>query len=57
MIFITEVIQKVEDMQRHRSVPSSEVISFLSRLNLDHVLPNKPPVAPRRFMVRGCSGF
>jgi len=51
MIFITEVIQKVEDMQRHRSVPSSEVINFLSRLNLDHVLPNKPPLSPRKFMV------
>lgn len=51
MVFISDVIQKVEDMQKHRTVPSAEVLKFLSNINLDHILPSKPPIAVRRFMV------
>ncbi len=51
MIFISEVVQRVEEMQKHSTVPSAEVISFLSRINLDHVLPSKPSIAARRFVV------
>jgi len=51
MIFISDVIQKVEDMQRHRTVPSAEVIKFLSGVNLDHIIPSKPPISARRFTV------
>ncbi|KAF9483787.1 hypothetical protein BDN70DRAFT_851104 [Pholiota conissans] len=50
MIFISDSIQKVEDMQRHRTVPSTEVLKFLSNINLEHVLPSKPPVSTRRFV-------
>jgi len=51
MLFISEIVQKVEDMQRHRTVPSTEVIKFLSSVNLDHIIPNKPQISARRFMV------
>lgn len=51
MIFISDVIQKVEDMQRHRTFPSTEVIKFLSSVNLDHIIPSKPAITARRFMV------
>ncbi|KAF8964015.1 high-temperature-induced dauer-formation protein-domain-containing protein [Flammula alnicola] len=50
MIFISDVIQRVEDMQRHRTVPSAEVTKFLSSVKLDHVIPSKPPITPRRFL-------
>ena len=51
MIFISDVIQKVEDMQRHNTVPSSAVIQFLSNIDLGHVLPSRAPSAARKFMV------
>jgi len=51
MIFISEVVQKVEDMQRQNTVPSAESLRFLSSVHLDHVLPNKPPITSRRFVV------
>ena len=47
MIFISDVIQKVEDMQRH----TSAVIQFLSNINLNHVLPSKAPTTARKFIV------
>ncbi|KAF4615248.1 hypothetical protein D9613_002761 [Agrocybe pediades] len=50
MVFISDVIQKVEDMQRHRTFPSTEVIKYLSSINLDHVIPSKPAITARRFM-------
>ncbi|KAF8162962.1 high-temperature-induced dauer-formation protein-domain-containing protein [Crassisporium funariophilum] len=50
MIFISDVIQKVEDMQRHRTIPSTEVIKFLSNVNLAHVIPANPPSTARKFM-------
>ncbi|KAF5331063.1 hypothetical protein D9619_005935 [Psilocybe cf. subviscida] len=50
MLFISEVVQKVEDMQRHGSAPSAQVMKFLSNTSLDHVIPSKPPIAARRFM-------
>ncbi|KAF9533431.1 high-temperature-induced dauer-formation protein-domain-containing protein [Crepidotus variabilis] len=51
MIFISDVVQKVENMQKHRTVPSSDVLKFLSSLNLDHVLPpgSKPLIMSRKF--------
>lgn len=52
MLFISEVVQKVEDMQRHGSAPSAQVMKFLSNTSLDHVIPSKPPITARRFMVR-----
>jgi hypothetical protein len=51
MVFISDTIQKVEDMQRHRTVPSAEVLKFLSNINIDHVIPSKPLITARRFMV------
>ncbi|KIM48882.1 hypothetical protein M413DRAFT_89117 [Hebeloma cylindrosporum] len=50
MIFISVVIQRVEDMQRHSTVPSAEVIKFLSGVSLDGVIPSNPPTSARRFM-------
>ncbi|KDR73482.1 hypothetical protein GALMADRAFT_227930 [Galerina marginata CBS 339.88] len=50
MLFVSDVIQRVEDMQRHRTIPSAEVIKFLASINLDHIIPTKPPIAARRFM-------
>ncbi|KAF8911951.1 high-temperature-induced dauer-formation protein-domain-containing protein [Gymnopilus junonius] len=50
MVFISDVVQKVEDMQRHRTVPSAEVLKFLSSISLDRVIPNKPPITARRFL-------
>jgi hypothetical protein len=50
MIFISDVIQKVEDMQRHNTVPSSAVIQFLSNIDLSHVMPAKAPSTARKFM-------
>lgn len=52
MLFISEVVQKVEEMQRHRTVPSADVLKFLSNVNLDHLFPSKPPISARRFVVR-----
>ncbi len=57
MVFISDVIQKVEDMQKHRTVPSAEVLKFLSNINLDHILPSKPPITFRRFMVLSCLSY
>ena len=51
MIFISDVIQKVEDMQGHKTVPSSAVIQFLSNIDLSHVLPSKSPTISRKFLV------
>lgn len=51
MIFISDVIQKVEDMQKQKTVPSSAVIQFLSNIDLSHVLPSKAPTTARKFMV------
>ena len=51
MIFISVVIQRVEDMQRHSTFPSAEVIKFLSDVSLDGVIPSNPPISARRFMV------
>jgi len=51
MIFISAVIQRVEDMQKHSAVPSTEVIKFLSSVSLDGVIPSNPPISARRFMV------
>uniref|UniRef100_A0A8H7Y292 RecA family profile 1 domain-containing protein n=1 Tax=Psilocybe cubensis TaxID=181762 RepID=A0A8H7Y292_PSICU len=50
MLFISDVVQKVEDMQRHRTVPSADVLKFLSNVNLDHIFPTKPPISSRRFL-------
>ncbi|KAF8803522.1 hypothetical protein BYT27DRAFT_7195356 [Phlegmacium glaucopus] len=50
MVFISDVIQKVEDMQKHNTVPSSAVIQFLSNIDLSHVLSPKAPTAARKFM-------
>jgi hypothetical protein len=51
MIFISVVIQRVEELQRHSTVPSAEVIKFLSGVSLDGVIPSNPPISARRFMV------
>ena len=51
MVFISEVVQRVEDMQRHSTIPTPQVFRFLSSINLDHVLPSKPPMTTRRFLV------
>jgi len=51
MVFISDVIQKVEEMQRHNAVPSSAVIQFLSNIDLSHVLSSKAPTTARKFMV------
>jgi hypothetical protein len=51
MIFISEVVQKVGDLQRQFAHPSTESLRFLSTVQLGHVLPQKPPITSRRFLV------
>lgn len=53
MLLVSELLPKVQEMQasRHRTTSTSAIVEFLGTVNLQHVLPPAPPLAPRRFMV------
>ncbi|KAJ7470526.1 high-temperature-induced dauer-formation protein-domain-containing protein [Mycena latifolia] len=52
MLLVSELLPKVQEMQasRHRTTSTSAIVEFLGTVNLQHVLPPPPPLAPRRFM-------
>lgn len=54
MLLITELLPKVQDIQAARNNPTSvtAIIDFLGSVSLQGVLPPKPPLAPRKFVVR-----
>ncbi|KAF9036701.1 high-temperature-induced dauer-formation protein-domain-containing protein [Panaeolus papilionaceus] len=49
MLFISDLVQKVEEMQKHGSNASTEILKFLSSVNLDHIYTQRPPIIPRCF--------
>ncbi|PPR04968.1 hypothetical protein CVT24_010426 [Panaeolus cyanescens] len=49
MLFISDLVQKVEEMQKHGSNAATEILKFLSSVNLDHIYSQRPPIVPRRF--------
>ncbi|KAJ7632398.1 high-temperature-induced dauer-formation protein-domain-containing protein [Roridomyces roridus] len=52
MLLISELLPKVQELQasRHRTTSTSAIVEFLGTINLQHVLPPAPPLAPRRFL-------
>ncbi|KAI0033263.1 high-temperature-induced dauer-formation protein-domain-containing protein [Vararia minispora EC-137] len=51
MILISELMPKVQDLQSQGTASSTRsIIELLSRANLLHLLPQPPPLNPRRFV-------
>lgn len=53
LIVISELLPKVQDMQaasRHKPNSTATIMEFLENVTLKHVLPQPPPLAPKRFV-------
>ena len=52
MLLISELLPKVQELQNSYKANSvSAVVDFLGSVTLENVLPPKPPLTPRRFLV------
>ena len=53
MLVISELLPTVQELQASRKANSSSaILELLSSVNLKNVLPEVPPLTPRRFMVK-----
>lgn len=53
MLVISELLPTVQELQASRKANStSAILELLSSVNLKNVLPEVPPMTPRRFMVK-----
>ena len=53
MLVISELLPQVQELQGSRKANStSAVLELLSSVNLKNVLPEVPPLTPRRFLVK-----
>ncbi|KAK2460561.1 hypothetical protein APHAL10511_007031 [Amanita phalloides] len=51
MLVISELLPKIQELQASRKANSAAtILEFLSSIDLKHVLPDVPPLAPRPFM-------
>ncbi|KAG9318395.1 high-temperature-induced dauer-formation protein-domain-containing protein [Chiua virens] len=52
MLVISELLPKVQNLQagRHKASTTGAITDFLQSVTLDHVLPPRPQLYPRRFM-------
>lgn len=51
LILIAELLPKLQELQSSQKTSSSTAIAnFLASVTLDHALPARPPLAPRRFV-------
>ncbi|KAI5899994.1 uncharacterized protein SCHCODRAFT_02025788 [Schizophyllum commune H4-8] len=51
LVLIAELLPKLQELQASQKANSSTAIAnFLASVTLDHALPPKPPLAPRRFV-------
>lgn len=53
MLVISELLPKVQELQavRHKPNPTSAIMDLLRSITLTHVLPQPPPLTPRKFIV------
>jgi muramoyltetrapeptide carboxypeptidase LdcA involved in peptidoglycan recycling len=52
MLMIAELLPKIQEMQRSRQKATSTtaIMDFLGGINLKHILPDTPPINPRKFL-------
>ncbi|KAI9463392.1 high-temperature-induced dauer-formation protein-domain-containing protein [Russula earlei] len=51
MIVISELMPKLQEIQSsHKLNPTGAILDYLGHISLKHVLPNPPPLNPRRFI-------
>lgn len=52
MLVISELMPKLQEFQvSHKSNPTVAILDYLGHISLKHILPNSPPLNPRRFIV------
>jgi len=52
MLVISELMPKLQEFQvSHKSNPTVAILDYLGHISLKHILPNPPPLNPRRFIV------
>lgn len=53
MLTITELLPKIQEIQKTRQkvTSTSTIMDFLGSVNLEHVVPQTPPISPRKFLV------
>jgi hypothetical protein len=52
VLVISELMPKLQEFQvSHKSNPTAAILDYLGRISLKHILPNLPPLNPRRFIV------
>jgi High-temperature-induced dauer-formation protein len=55
MLLISELIPKLQEFQSsQRSNPTGAILDYLGHISIKHILPNPPPLNPRRFIVSSC---
>jgi len=53
MLVISELLPKIQELQASRKANStSAILELLSSVDIKNVLPEAPPLTPRRFMVK-----
>lgn len=52
MLTITELLPKIQEIQKTRQkvTSTSTIMDFLGSVNLEHVVPQTPPISPRKFL-------
>ena len=52
MLVISELMPKLQEFQAsHKSNPTVAILDYLGHISLKHILPNPPPLNPRKFIV------
>ncbi|KAN0107122.1 High-temperature-induced dauer-formation domain containing protein [Russula decolorans] len=51
MLVVSELMPKLQEFQvSHKSNPTVAILDYLGHISLKHILPNPPPLNPRRFI-------